>query len=529
MSGTGKASLRARLIPLLGGRATDFVATQLLREGSALWSAEPHRIREAIDKVEQAWALTRDPEIAIQLATMYDRANRNDDALVVLRQAFRKDPDHELLRHHAAITLLRHGAPDEVRDFFESVLEIDAQDAFARFVMTLLDQYDTWIAQLAASIERKRDGRQPFVISLPVWGEIHSAYCVRFFCASLLSPNNLPALASNHSIHIAVFTNEETENALRAEPLFCRLEEYATVDFVHYSADLVGYRAAMEGCYGGEKVHYSANSLAFYYERNCKFLLMSCAHYVALAAGRPRDAFVSCLVADLVLNDGALPDMANRMSGADAVLAHAIQMHGKVLRPLLDQRFRGPDGILRLSPDSCTRLVIEHIPVDNLADAGRSIDPPLRLAWRVGDDGLLIHGNHYHPFLLRPKAFDHPLRLSIDPVDSRFIDRTSLDEGRIDIVQDASIVCLGIDDDPILEAVQDGEGMPPVPRFALWLWGYWGRLRGRLFRSPLRYGSLKRPEEWERVEAAAASMVDAIVTEAARLEEANRARKSWRL
>ena len=36
MSGTGKASLRARLIPLLGSRATDFVTAQLLREGSAL-------------------------------------------------------------------------------------------------------------------------------------------------------------------------------------------------------------------------------------------------------------------------------------------------------------------------------------------------------------------------------------------------------------------------------------------------------------------------------------------------------------
>ena len=529
MSGTGKASLRARLVPLLGSRATDFVATQLLRDGSALWSAEPHRVQEAIDKVEQAWALTRDPEIAIQLATMYDRANRNDDALVVLRQAFRKDPHHQLLRHHAAITLLRHGAPGEIRDFFEGVLKIDAQDAFARFVVALLDQYDAWVAQLASSIERKRDGRQPFLITLPVWGETHSAYCVHFFCASLLSPNNLPALARDHSIHIAVFTTDETEKALRAEPLFCRLEEYATIDVVHYSADLVGYRAAMEAGYGREQVHYSANSLAFYYERNCKFALMSCAHYVALAAGRATDAFVSCLVADLVLNDGALPAMANRMSGADAVLAHAIQMHGKVLRPLLEQQFREADGVLRLSPDSCAKLVIEHIPVDNLADAGRSIDPPLRIAWRVGDDGLLIHGNHYHPFLLRPKAFDHPLRLSIDPVDSRFIDRTSLDESRIEIVQDTSIVCLGIDDDPILEALQDGEGAPSVPRFALWLWGYWGRLRGRLFRSPLRYGSLQRHEEWERVEAAAASTVDAIVAEAARLEEGNQARKSWRL
>ena len=383
---------------------------------------------------------------------MYDRANRNDDALVVLRQAFRRNPDHALLRHHAAITLLRHGAPGDIRDFFESVLKVDAQDAFARFVMTLLDRYDGWVAQLASSIERKRDGRQPFVISLPVWGETHSAYCERFFCASLLSPNNLPALARNHSIHIAVFTTAESEQALRAKPLFCRLEEHATVDFIHYPAELVDYRAAMQACYGDEKVHYSENSLAFYYERNCKFALMSCAHYVALAAGRATDAFVSCLVADLALNDGALLAMADRMSNADAVLAHAIQMHGKVLRPLLEQRFRGADGILQLSPDSCARLVIEHIPVDNLADAGRSIDPPLRIAWRVGDDGLLIHGNHYHPFLLRPKAFDHPLRLSIDPVDSRFIDRTSLDDGRITIVQDTSIVCLGVDDDPILDA-----------------------------------------------------------------------------
>ena len=94
MSGTGKASLRARLAPLLGGRADGLRGEpQLLREGSALWSADPHRVQEAIDKVEQAWALTRDPEIAIQLATMYDRANRNDDALVVLRQAFRRNPD----------------------------------------------------------------------------------------------------------------------------------------------------------------------------------------------------------------------------------------------------------------------------------------------------------------------------------------------------------------------------------------------------------------------------------------------------
>ncbi len=47
-------------------------------------------------------------------------------------------------------------------------------------------------------------------------------------------------------------------------------------------------------------------------------------------------------------------------------------------------------------------------------------------------------GNHYHPFVLRPKAFEHPLRLSIDPVDSRFLDRTFFDMSRIHLVHDAS-------------------------------------------------------------------------------------------
>lgn len=537
MNGEAKPALRERLTPLLAGRtsdlmlrrASDFVAKGLLREGTGMWSANPHRVGEAIEKVEQAWALSRDPAIAIQLATMYDLVNRHDDSLAVLCRAFRRNPDDALLRHHAAITLLRHGAPDEIRDFFASVLKIDPQDAFARFVTRLLDAYDGWIGQLASSIERKRDGRQPFLIALPVWGTEYATYCVRYLCAALLSPNNLPVLARSHSVHIAVFTTEEIEKLLRADPLFSRFEEHATVDFVRYPADLVDYRAAMEAGYGGHRVHYSENSLAFYYARNCKFALMSCAHYVALAAGRATDAFVSCAVADMIVNDGALPLMAARMREVDAVLVHAIQMHGSVLRSILDQKFRSSDGVLKIPSDACAKLVVEQIPEENLAGADRHFDPPLRIAWRVGEAGLLVHGNHYHPVCLRPTAFAHPLQLSIDPVDSRFIDRTSLQTNRIHLVQDAGIICLSIDDDPILEPSENNLGSLSVAAFAFWLVGYWGRLRAALFRSPIRLGLGQPEREWERAEARAATVVDAIVTQAAQLDGHNRTGTSWRL
>ncbi len=518
MSSAAKPALRDRLLPLLGERASRFFANRLLHEGGAAWAADPRRVWEAIDKVERAWALDNDPEIAIQLSILYDRVNRNEKAILVLTEASGKHPRHARLRYHTAITLLRHGTPIAIRIFFDGVLKIDPDDAFGRFVTALLQRYDDWVGQLAKSMERSRDGRQPFLVAIPVWGESFAAFCMRHLCASLLSTNNLPTLAKRHSVHLAFFTSPEAEQVLRADPLFRRLEEHATVDVVHYPADVMAYKTAMEGCYGEDKVPYSDQSLAFYYERNCKFALMSCAHYVGLAAGRAGDALVSCMVADVMVNDGALTTMAARMADADAVLAHAIQMHGTDLRPLIDRRFRGANGVVSVPPDACGRLIVEHMPSDNLAASGRLMDPPLRLAWRVGEDGMLVHGNHYHPYCLRPKALDHPLHLSIDPVDSRFMDRVSLGTDRLHLVQDSSVVVLSIDDDPILQQRREGQGGPLVAQFALWLLGYWSPRRGWMFRTPLRYGSTGRPEAWEHVEAEALTLVDAIVAETERLE-----------
>lgn len=518
MSSAVKPSLRDRLLPLLGGRVSRFAAARLLQEAGALWSADPRRVWEAVDKVERAWTLDNDPEIAIQLAILYDRVNRNDEAVAVLTEASGRHPRHARLRYHTAITLLRHGAPTSVRDFFDTVLKVDAGDAFARFITTLLDAHDGWARQLAESMESKRGGRQPFLIAIPVWGESFAAFCMQHLCASFLSPNNLPMLAKQHSVHVAFFTSADAEAVLRAEPLFRRLEQHATVDVVHYPPDVMAYKASMEACYGEDKEPYSDQSLAFYYERNCKFALMSCAHYVGLAAGRAADAIVSCMVADVMVNDGALTTMAARMADADAVLSHAIQMPGSELRPLIYRQFRDADGVLSVPPEDCARLIVEYMPANNLAASGRLMDPPLRLAWRVGKHGMLVHGNHYHPYCLRPKALHHPLRLSIDPVDSRFMDRVSLSADRLYLVQDSSVVVLSIDDDPILQQERDGQGCPFVTQFALWLLGYWSRRRGWMFRAPLRYGPTGRREEWDRVEAEALTLVDAIVAETERLE-----------
>jgi hypothetical protein len=507
--------------------ARHFVARALINQGNEIWSQDRDRIDEAIEKIDQAWTLTRDPNLAVQLATMYDQTNRNDQALVILRDAFRRAPRHALVRHHAAITLLRHGTARDIRDFFASVLQIDPQDAFAHYATSLLEAYDVWVKELAAAIEAKRDGRQPFIISCPVWGQPFADNFVRYLCAALMSPNNLPAAAARCSIHFAVFTTEETENYLRADPLFGRLSEYATIHFMRYSERQVKYGQTMEAHYGDERVFYSANSLAFYYARNCKFALMSCAHYVALAAGRATDAFVSCQVADTILNDGALSFMAERLGGpAAAVLINCIQFDGARLRAAFERDCRMSDGVLRITQQDATRIVVEQLPAYNFATEANLPRIPLRVCWRVGPQAILVHGNHYHPMGLRPKSFEHPLHLSIDPIDSRFIDRSSLDLDRIHLIQDSVMVGLSLEDGPLPEQLAQDGGALSVADVAFWLWGYWGRLRATLFRAPVRFGHAS-PEEWTRTEAAAASVIDVIVKQAAALESKHRAKQGW--
>lgn len=512
----------------LRGVARAYLAKGLTDDGTRLWQDDRLRINQAIAEIEQAWILTGDPQAAIQLCTMYDQANRNDDALVVLREAFRRHPEHALLRHHAAITLLRHGAPGEVADFFASVLAIDPDDAFAQFVQSVLDRYDGWVADLVGSIEKERAGRPPFVISIPVWGQPFTDNFVRYCCASLLAPNNVPALARDHSVHLVIFTSRDTAALLEADPLLDRLRRHAAIRFVLYDDRQIGYGKAMEAHYGHEPVHYSERSLAFYYARSCKFVLMSCAHYVALAAGRVSDAKVSCQVADSLLSDGSLPRIAALLAGdADAVLLNGLQLPAAVLRPLLERRFRREDGALQLASTDCEQLLIEHLPAYNFARPDGRAQIPLRVCWRVGGKGVVAHCNHYHPIGLNPKALAHPLRLTIDPVDSRFVDRTTLEAARLHIVRDAGIVALSLEEGDLPEQLAAGDAALSADDLAFWLWGYWGRFRAMLFRTPLRIGT--PGEDWQPVEAAARKIVDAVVDRAVALEEDNRRRRSWRL
>ena len=161
------------------------------RREDALGAGDRSRIDEAIEKMEQAWALTQIPRSPSSLPRCTTGSIATTMRLSFFARRFARIRRHPLLRHHAAITLLRHGAAPDIRDFFASVLKIDPDDAFAQFVMSLLDSYDVWVDELVSSIVQKGDGRRPFIISCPVWGQPFADNFAHYICAALLSPNNL--------------------------------------------------------------------------------------------------------------------------------------------------------------------------------------------------------------------------------------------------------------------------------------------------------------------------------------------------
>lgn len=499
----------------------DVLAQTLRDEGVKMWLSDPHKVVEAIEKIEQSWSLRRNPDTAVQLGVMYDLVNRHQDTLVVQREAFHLFPTHARLRHEAGVTLLRHGQPSDIQDFIDSVLQIDPDDIFAKFVSTLLTEYPRWVGSLATKIKDQFDGKTVYTLACPIWGKSFAEDFIRYLCAALMSPNNLPSLARRHPVVFAIFTTAEIEEYLKADPIFKAVANHATFHFTRYDATLVEYNAPMVEHYG--------TALGPYYARTCKFLLLSCAHYVALAAGRDLDSTVVPLCSDSILSDGVLTGIAEIMAGEiDVVCFWGFRLTGRQARESVEQGFRAPDGSISISPQSLARLFVKYAPdAYDVASANFSSFPE-NLYWRVGRNALLVHASHYHPICIRPSSLVFPLELTTDPVDSRFLDKHFFQKERLHFVRDLSIGSVNLEDESTVDS-QPHETRTMLPRdVGQWLWQVWGPWRAANFESPICISDGPLPPEWEIVRDQARRTTMEIMSIAMSFEEGNRRRKSWK-
>jgi len=433
--------------------------------------------------------------------------------------AVHDNPHHPRLRHEAGITLLRHGTLADTRAFFESIGQLDSEDEFTKFYFEISEKFDDWKTSLASSTASPTGSSAPYFIVCPVWGATFARDFVELYCASLLAPDNLPALAQRRLVHFVVFCPADIEEILRKEPRFQPILRYANVHFVTYPSQLTNYSSRIDEHYGKD--------LGQYYKRSCKFLLMSTAHYVALGAARAVDGYVVPLGADVLLSDGSLAEIARIMeAGTDVVLVTGIRL-GEEVRDILEERYRHDDGSLRISSSQTAELYVHHMPESFFVDSRHFVSMPIYLCWKVNETGVLVHSTHYHPTCIRAAATSHAYGITIDPVDSRFIDRAGFEPDRLHFVQDCSISVFGVEAEPLMGHDSKSANLMTPKDVGLWLSAFWSDLRAIYLRLPVRFSTSAPTHAWHKAEVDALDTVEKIVSVAANLEDHNRPYKSW--
>lgn len=497
------------------------LANTLQNQGIAAWLENPLRLAEGIEGVEKAWALQPSPETAIQLGVMYDRANRHQDALLVYRQAFHLFPNHKRLRLEAGNTLLRHGQSSDLHDYFESILKIDPADRFAGFAFDMLKSYRVWVDEITVKFKGTTPERRKFILACSVWGEPFTSDFIDYLCASLLAPNNLPALAKHAEVFFLICATEEAEERIKAAPIFQEVESHATIHFVRYQSDWIRAGLTMSDHYGTD--------LGPYYARNCKFLLFSCSHYLALAVGYKLDSLVVPLCADIFLNESVLTSVSELVPKiADVVASGGINLPADQVRAEIET-YRDKTGRLVVPSAAIAKLATKHFPEQYFADAKAFSNFPIMICWRVGPNGLLIYQSHYHPVCIRARSLLPPFELTTDPVDSRFADKHYIDTQRVHLMRDLNISFAALEG----LGSQESPGDAPKPMseadVGLWLWQVWGLWRSINLSEPICVIDGKTPAELPNVRAEAASVMRRIMTFTNDHESGNRERKTWRI
>ena len=489
------------------------IANTWFNQAVSIWSDDPHQVAVAAAKLEQARALSTDPRIAIHLAAMYIKMNRNGDATSVYREAMHDDPADVELSYHAGAHVLRHGRTDDIRAFFENLAKIRPADPLANMVLGVHRQFPSYVHQVTSEIGAAAAGRRRFILCCALWGESFIRDFLRYTVAALLSPDNVPVLSERYDVHFVVFTTPKDEVALRADPIFKRLVQLAKPHFVHIDPFMIE----------------CARSPHYMIAAHTKFSLMSCSHYVALEAGRRLDAEVMNIGADNILNDGFLANAAKILEGDVSVVAvPGFRLYRDKVLAEIDGRYRRKDGVIEVPMREFARLLCDHIPDSCFVDSERFTRFPLFLCWRVADEGVLVFANHYMPYIVRARFLKGPLSPSIDPVDGRFLFREMPDLSKMHLVRDAEIAVFDAGDNPLVEEPPADRNILDTREVGLWLWCYWDALRERYFRAGLRIAK-RAPSAaaWEEAEIEARGVVEQIMAHTQTLEAGNRQRRTW--
>ncbi|MBV8190446.1 MAG: hypothetical protein JO339_24600 [Alphaproteobacteria bacterium] len=315
------------------------------------------------------------------------------------------------------VSLLRLGLFEELRH-----LAGPCNLPFPSQVKALLDFCaEAFVASKArgeAYRARQPDG-EIFAMGCIIWGEEYIGNFLRYNVRSMLSEDNLPALAEQGRIVFSIVTDATGEQRLRGDPIFDKVAEIADMEFTIIPDDVIGILRSG---------HLVRNFYILY------GLLDHCSIYFAEGAG----AHLFMIPVDCVVARGTLVNMANyRHEGYECCGGGNLVAETETFLPALDQRFSDA-GPIRISTYELASLAFEHahhyfqsqIIASENSDFGRH---PRELFWPV-EGGVEIHSVFIHPLFTTASGLAKYRRKHFANVDYGMIPRLFTHPGPVKLM-----------------------------------------------------------------------------------------------
>lgn len=232
-------------------------------------------------------------------------------------------------------------------------------------------------------------GLRPFYFTVVFWGPVHRAYFTDLLLASLLSPNNIPALNPRRGNKFLIATPRADWDALQEHPLFERLRAYAEPEWLELEVDPDDHKM------------------------DRKMRAMSRGHQLVAARAFEDRAYGVFVTPDVVISDGSVAAMERLAeAGKKVVLVVAIRyQHEPILAELESRGYAKPGQPIAIRSRDLMRIALRHLHTETRRyefDSPWFAASPISVYWRVPRGaGLIIHSFSWAPVVVDYGVLSH--------------------------------------------------------------------------------------------------------------------------
>ncbi len=462
---------------------------------TAFASSDNDEIKKNIEKAQ----VLNGPFTLYKIANHYRDTRQFEAAIDLYFNAYEQGLSDSIFLRDAADCLLRHGSFEQYSRFYRTMLENDNSNRFAGFVLGMIDNFNKVVSQISSDISRwASSGKPKIIFQTTFWGARFVDIFLNYTVPMLLAKGNIPDTAENYEIHYLIATTQADFENMQSREMFSNLQKYVQVHFVCLPQHLLDY----SGEYA--KKNKSAKMIPI-------SILTNSMHYAAIECARLSGLDLIMIYPDHILAESFLTDLISEKSGYGALSGVGFRLYYD--QQILDEinRYRAVDGVLGIDYRVLYDLLVKYLPDVNYVDSKICFTSfPVNVCWRVADQGIIAHVNHYCVWVIRGSAFKEPVHPSLDPIDGFFLDRIFTDKKDIGLASE-KIIAFDLGDNPLVSKT-DGTDFD-MAKVAAWLKRSLTDVHQKYFEKCMKYsvtGSYDSPE-WDKTIAMARSAINRII------------------